>query len=345
MNFRILFASVCFWTVGVFFSFCFAQKKNNWENKLLRIDGDTLFANISNDEKISERPASYVQKWWPENNKFHALLFSTTEGYLVRENWFSNREATIKEGICIEYHKNGMIKDSGLYINNKQEGTFLGWYENGMEHHVCNFKNGLPVDTCYTFRENGSLSQITITDNLGNGKFQDYYESQKVKLIGRLQNGQRNGIWQLKREDGTRKMQLKYQMDSLVQSTCFKEDGETVVNGVCIFEKPAQFPNGIEGWKNFLQKQLQYPEIALEQGIQGVVKIQFVVKQDGTLDDMKILSSPHPILSKEVLRLMNKSPKWEPAIQYNEPVIYRHIQAVTFAVTKEVNTPTIRFNN
>ena len=180
--------------------------------------------------------------------------------------------------------------------------------------------------------------QLTITDDSGNGIFQDYYPKNKLRQIGKLQEGKRNGTWNVKREDGSKKMQLEYEADSLMQSFCFENDGKTLVKGDCIFEKEPSFPGGVKGWTSFLQRTLNYPDEALNRGIQGVVKIEFVVNKDGTLADFIVLNSPDLSLSREVLRIMSKSPKWEPAIQFNEPVKYTHIQAISFYAQRETTT-------
>jgi protein TonB len=121
-----------------------------------------------------------------------------------------------------------------------------------------------------------------------------------------------------------------YQKDSVIQTQCFEADGVSPAKGPCIFEKVPEFPGGLKGWSAFLEKNLRYPDNAINRNVQGVVRVKFVVYKDGTLDEIEILSSPDKSLSQEVLRLMKKSPKWEPAIQYNVPVIYRHVQGVTF---------------
>jgi TonB family protein len=56
----------------------------------------------------------------------------------------------------------------------------------------------------------------------------------------------------------------------------------------------------------------------------------FTVDTSGTVGDIKVISSPHEWLSEEALRLMQISPKWEPAIQYNKPVKGKMRQPINF---------------
>jgi len=86
--------------------------------------------------------------------------------------------------------------------------------------------------------------------------------------------------------------------------------------------------NKFAAWVN---SRVVYPEIAKENGIEGRVVLQFTIGTDGRLQDLKVLSSPDETLSKESLRVVSESPKWEPGrqrdrtvkVSYTFPVIYR----------------------
>lgn len=296
-----------------------------------KIEKDTLYAMVDHTGKVQNLPGvQFIQKWWPENGKYHVYQFDGENRNIVKTGWYSDEALKVKDGVFEEFHSNGMTRDSGLFLMNSREGTFKGWYEDGTLHHFYHYKNNIPVDTGYVLRKDGSLAEINIADQNGNGIFQDYHENGQVRLLGRVMAGERQGTFTFKREDGTKMMNVVYLKDSIIQTKCFENDGVTPAKGSCIFEKVAEFPGGNDGWANFLTKQLKYPDFAIDKNIEGVVRVMFNVLVDGTIEEFEILSSPHESLSKEVLRLMKKSPKWEPAILYNKPVIYRHVQEVTF---------------
>lgn len=79
------------------------------------------------------------------------------------------------------------------------------------------------------------------------------------------------------------------------------------------------FPGGQEACMKYLANHIKYPTICIELGIQGRVNVDFVVAEDGSVSDIKIVSSPHPYLSKEAERVIQKMPKWEPAKVYDKP--------------------------
>lgn len=95
-------------------------------------------------------------------------------------------------------------------------------------------------------------------------------------------------------------------------------------------ENPATFPGGLDGWRRFLERNLQYPESAQEAGTQGVVRVQLVVDKEGNVSEVKALNDPGDGLGAEAERVIKKGPKWNPAEQNGRKVTYRFVQTVTF---------------
>ena len=95
-------------------------------------------------------------------------------------------------------------------------------------------------------------------------------------------------------------------------------------------ENPATFPGGPDGWRRYLERNLQYPESAQENGTQGVVRVQFIIDKEGNISEVQALNNPGDGLAEEAMRIIKKGPKWVPAEQNGRKVIYRHIQAITF---------------
>jgi protein TonB len=80
----------------------------------------------------------------------------------------------------------------------------------------------------------------------------------------------------------------------------------------------------------YAQLQGNYPQAAIENNIQGIVRISFTVNVDGTLSDIKSLRKVDPILENCVIELIKKSPKWTPGRQQNKPVRVTYQAPVVF---------------
>ena len=75
-------------------------------------------------------------------------------------------------------------------------------------------------------------------------------------------------------------------------------------------EEEANFIGGSVGaWMN---KNIKYPQSAIEMGIQGKVYIAFVVETDGSITDIKIERGVDSDLDREALRVVRAMPKWKP---------------------------------
>jgi periplasmic protein TonB len=89
------------------------------------------------------------------------------------------------------------------------------------------------------------------------------------------------------------------------------------------------FPGGPAAWLKFLQRILQAPE-DIEPGKRIEVQIRFWVDIDGSVSRPEIIKSGGEAFDKEVLRVMKKMPKWEPALQAGRPIAVAYQQPVIF---------------
>lgn len=86
-----------------------------------------------------------------------------------------------------------------------------------------------------------------------------------------------------------------------------------------IVEQYPEFPGGMTEYMKWLTRNLRYPDIARSQKIQGKVVVQFIVNQDGTIADAKVVKSVNPHLDREAMRVIHMMPSWKPGIQDNKP--------------------------
>ena len=97
-----------------------------------------------------------------------------------------------------------------------------------------------------------------------------------------------------------------------------------------VVEQMPEFPGGMAELMKFLSKNIKYPTIAQENGIQGRVIVQFVVNQDGSIVDPVVMRSVDPYLDKEALRVISTMPKWKPGMQRGKAVRVKYTVPVTF---------------
>ena len=98
-----------------------------------------------------------------------------------------------------------------------------------------------------------------------------------------------------------------------------------------VVEEMPEFPGGMGECMKFLGKNIKYPTISQENGVQGRVIVQFVVNRDGSIVDPVVVRGVDPYLDKEALRVISTMPKWKPGkqrgkavrVKYTVPVMFR----------------------
>jgi len=81
----------------------------------------------------------------------------------------------------------------------------------------------------------------------------------------------------------------------------------------------------------FISRNIIYPTVARENGIEGMVVVSFVVETDGSISDPKVIRHVSGGCSDETLRIVNAMPKWIPGkhegelvrVQFNLPVRFK----------------------
>lgn len=109
-----------------------------------------------------------------------------------------------------------------------------------------------------------------------------------------------------------------------------EEEEESAQQIFTVVEKYPEFPGGTPELMKFLSKNIKYPVIAQENGIQGRVVCSFVVNRDGSIVDIQVMRGVDPSLDKEAVRVIGTMPKWKPGEQRGKPVRVRFILPVQF---------------
>ncbi len=100
--------------------------------------------------------------------------------------------------------------------------------------------------------------------------------------------------------------------------------------GFSLVEKWAMYPGGEKGISEHINTELKYPDQALEDSIQGLVILKYVVQTDGSVSEIEVIESVHPLLDAGARRVIQTMTKWKPAIQRGNPVKSAYEQVFNF---------------
>ena len=87
----------------------------------------------------------------------------------------------------------------------------------------------------------------------------------------------------------------------------------------------------MEQMAKHIKKNQQYPERAMEDGIQGRVSVLFVIDKDGGISNVQVRGPKGgELLENEAKRVIEKLPKFKPGMQRGKPVKVKYSQPITF---------------
>lgn len=272
-----------------------------------------------------------------------------------------------------EFYMDGKIKLISQAITNTPWPIFRGnsieFYDNGHKKHVESFNSDSTLEEEYNYYPNGKLytiiehvhSKIDYTkinrdsiDNLyiknnqfkqcndstgnilaenGNGKWMFFDSDFKhVTDYGQMLNGYQEGEWHGQSGD-TAKYVCTYHLGKVISGTGYdKSEKKYPFTKLIIYPT---YKGGVDLFYRFLARNIRYPAIDKENNVSGKVLISFIVEQDSTLSNFKIIREPSVTIGNEVLRVIKLSSPWIPELRYGIITRYKYTVPISFNLGSE----------
>ena len=99
-------------------------------------------------------------------------------------------------------------------------------------------------------------------------------------------------------------------------------------------QQEPQFPGGIDGWRKFLEANLNANVPAKKHAPKGIytVTLSFLIDENGKVSEVKAIKNPGYGTAEEAVRVMAKGPDWIPAVQNGYKVTFQEKQNISFSV-------------
>jgi TonB family protein len=91
-----------------------------------------------------------------------------------------------------------------------------------------------------------------------------------------------------------------------------------------------EFPGGPDKMNLWISNNIKYPEQAKKDKIKGNVIVTFIVYEDGSLNDIKIVQSLSKETDEEAIRVVSHMPKWKPGMKDRRLMKYLYTLPVKF---------------
>ena len=188
-----------------------------------------------------------------------------------------------------------------------------------------------------------SIQSTTADGALRNGISISYDARGAADTVGYYDHGEREGYWVL-RKDKRYLGQLYYEHDKLIwqkdsarlHQEWLSDSAKAIAAGKPNVFKESSYPGGAAGWLKYLNTHLRYPNEAVNKQLQGEVRIEFRVDQQGELKDepLEVIRSVAYSLDKESLRIIYESGQWDPAVKFGNKVKSWKIQPVVYRLAR-----------
>jgi TonB family protein len=221
---------------------------------------------------------------------------------------------------AVEYYPNGKVKANGDYLSESKYGLWMyydstgkkikeknyvrgsvsGWYvdyyPNGKIRYKAKCIYGIPRDSIAAFDSKGK--KLSNESKEFKAIQDDLIKNDKEIRLTPIETD-----WMEETSEGD---------DDAVEIAEAPEPVEDEI--YVVVEEMPQFPGGNDSLNSYLRRNLQYPQMEKDAGIQGTVYMSFVVRKDGSLSDVKVLKEVPgaPGFTKEAARLINGMPYWNP---------------------------------
>ena len=213
-----------------------------------------------------------------------------------------------------------------LYDN--QRGLYIGWFEraviSGLGMHfrpdggkyVGNFAKGRYSGYGQYFMHTGALICGEFTGGHANGRDTLFYPDGRV-FIGIMQN---NGVTsQGKTYRNAQAAGAVKPVFPEVELSGYDTAFLTTLRGG-EYDTPAVFKDGVSFYQAYIQPNFKVTEKMARHS--AVIYYEFTVGADGKVSDVTIKSTTNDEYSRELVRVIKRSPRWTPATKDGKPVPY-----------------------
>jgi TonB family protein len=188
-----------------------------------------------------------------------------------------------------------------------------------------------PMAEYEVYDKKNDTVKIRDTVQIKNGYYKEWYPSGKTKINSYYVEDKLEGDLTMYFRNGIISRSEKWKKGECLSGDCFNEKGEKVE--YLPYRQLPTFNGGISALYKYIGKNLKYPSSMARKGIQGVVKIRFVIGRKGDVTDVTVLQGVNPDLDKEAVRIVSQMPKWNPGSFDGRPASYYFVIPIHFRVS------------
>ena len=175
------------------------------------------------------------------------------------------------------------------------------------------------------FLKNGRLvseESLDPRNNNRHGYWREWHANTgQRRLEAHFISGRLDGSFKTYFENGQLRRDEMYKKGEMLSGKCFTKTGQDTT--FYAFETPPVYPGGNPEFFSYLRtnlKKITRKESKAIKRILGRTVVTFIIENDGTITDARIVKGVNERIDQEVLKLINQMPRWQPGRQDGKPV-------------------------
>jgi TonB family protein len=251
------------------------------------------------------------------------------------------------EGPYITYSKDGDTLTYANYINGVKHGRAIAKYKNGTVFYTAEYNQNRLINYS-EFNSSGNANKLSYVKE-GTGVLYTYMlnDDDEIQVSSKyeIENGLPHGVAQFFKDNELTESK-QYEHGMFQKFIVKNKDSKTPKNIDTVYVSPssyfigyyvssmAMFIGGEQALYRHIAENTKYPDLALENDVQGSIMVQFVIDQLGNVTNLQIISSKKGFgLEEESMRVVElTSGLWTPASQQGFPVKMRYRLPVKFQI-------------
>ena len=256
-----------------------------------------------------------------KTNVFNRLHFVALSAILLLASGNANAQSNAKSATVHGENNPVFINVDPVPVFPGGQTELMKFINENLRYPAAAIENGIQgrVVVQFVVKKDGSVGDVKVIRGIDPTLDQEAIRVCKTlpKFIPgkRYDNGEPVDVWFT--------IPVIFKLDNATNNLQTDESNATIHKREIIFrhvEQMPEFPGGEAALMKFINENLRYPATAIENGIQGRVMVQFVVKKDGSVGDVKVIRGIDSALDQEAIRVCKTLPKFIPGKQNGQPV-------------------------
>ena len=174
----------------------------------------------------------------------------------------------------------------------RKQGLWKYWDNNLSLALSCYYKDDSPVGKLVYYQKNRTIFELE--PRKGKGELSWRYYGSGKPVTGKLRRGKNN----------------KFEFLNVKGKGLTRKEIQILVE---LLELDASYVGGYYELFRYFKDHIKFPKAAKEAGKEGVVEVSFWVKEDGTIQDVRLISGFDIDCNEAALECVKSMPRWRPA--------------------------------